>query len=244
VRARPGTANLLAIVAGVAVLTYLVVAQLDGAATTLARPSLVNIAPTQPRSAELKPSSRSPAGWNATSSATGAGGLPSSAVVGVPPTHNLDDSRTISAPARVLIPSIGVDSALQSLGLSPDGSLQAPSQWQEAGWFAKGVRPGAVGPAVIAGHIDSVNGPAVFFRLRELRPGDKVEVRQQNGNRLAFVVEAVRSYPKAHFPTEVVYGLTSLPELRLITCTGDFDQARRSYVDNLVVSARLVTAGR
>ena len=144
-----------------------------------------------------------------------------------------------SPPVRVTIPAIGVDSTLQSLGLLSDGTLQPPSSYQQAGWYAKGVVPGSTGPAVIAGHVDSTAGPGVFFRLRDLRVGDLVQVKNKAGRTLSFVIDDVHAYPKAQFPTAAVYGPTSLPELRLITCTGDFDTAARSYLSNLVVSAHL-----
>lgn len=137
------------------------------------------------------------------------------------------------------IPSIGVDSSLESLGLLPNGELQPPTEWQQAGWYRDGIVPGGTGPAVIIGHVDSVSGPAVFFRLRDLRMGDPVLVKQKNGKTLKFVVEAMQSYPKDHFPTAAVYGPTPVPVLRLITCTGEFDRAAHSYLDNLVVTARL-----
>jgi hypothetical protein len=145
-----------------------------------------------------------------------------------------------SLPVRLLIPAIGVDTALQQLRLSSDGSLQAPSAWQVAGWYAGGIRPGQPGPAVIAGHVDSLYGPAVFFRLRQLHHGDQVIVKRQDRQTLAFLVDAVDHFPKDNFPTELVYGPTPLPELRLITCGGDFDPHTLSYLDNLVVSAHLM----
>lgn len=120
-----------------------------------------------------------------------------------------------------------------------DGSLQAPTRWGRAGWYADGVRPGDAGPAVIAGHVDSTAGPAVFFDLRELRPGAVVAVRDSTGEVRHFVVYRVRSYPKDDFPTAAVFGPTALPELRLITCTGEFDYATRNYLENLVVFAHL-----
>jgi sortase (surface protein transpeptidase) len=144
-------------------------------------------------------------------------------------------------PSRLIIPSIGVNTSLQSLGLAADGTMQAPSQWQVAGWYDKGVRPGDPGPAVIAGHVDSRNGPAVFYHLRNLKPGDRAQVHESGGRTLTFIVDTVQSYPKDHFPTAVVYAPTPNPVLRLITCTGDFDWTARSYLDNLVVSAHLVT---
>lgn len=147
----------------------------------------------------------------------------------------------VALPERLSIPAIGVDSSLERLGLQPDHTLQPPAQWEEAGWYADGVRPGAPGPAVIAGHVDSVSGPAVFYRLRDLRPGALALVRLGDGRTLRFVVDTVHVYPKDRFPTAAVYGPTALPELRLITCTGDFDFRAHSYVDNLVVSAHLAS---
>jgi hypothetical protein len=145
-----------------------------------------------------------------------------------------------SPPVRLLIPAVGVDTALQPLRLLSDGSLQAPTAWQVAGWYSGGIRPGQPGPAVIAGHVDSLYGPAVFFRLRQLHHGDRVIVRRQDRHTLVFLVDAVDHFPKDSFPTELVYGPTPLAELRLITCGGDFDPHTLSYLDNLVVSAHLM----
>ncbi len=146
-----------------------------------------------------------------------------------------------SVPTRLTIASIGVRSGLQPLGLLKDGSLQPPTKWGEAGWYAKGVVPGQVGPAVIAGHVDSTAGPAVFYRLRDLRSGDRVVITDRGGRSLTFLVDHVNVYRKSRFPTSVVYGPTPDPQLRLVTCTGDFDAAKESYLDNLVVSAHLTS---
>ncbi|WP_375489222.1 class F sortase [uncultured Jatrophihabitans sp.] len=142
-------------------------------------------------------------------------------------------------PIRIRIPSIDVDSGLQSLHITSSKELQTPSQWQRAGWYADGVRPGDTGPAVIAGHIDSVNGPAVFARLTDLKTGAIVLITRADHAVLRFVVDRNQRYPKKHFPTEAVYGPSSLPLLRLITCTGKFDEHARSYLDNLVVTTHL-----
>ncbi len=155
------------------------------------------------------------------------------------------DAATTSASARVGTPthlrigSIDVSTDLQPLGLLSDGTLEPPSRWQEAGWFAKGVVPGEVGPAVIAGHIDSTNGPAIFYHLDDLRPGDTATVTFTSGRPKTFVVDRIQRFPKKHFPTDTVYGPTPDAELRLVTCTGTFDAAAHSYLDNLVVSAHL-----
>jgi LPXTG-site transpeptidase (sortase) family protein len=138
-------------------------------------------------------------------------------------------------PTRVRIPAIGVDSPLELLHLDAHGALSTPT-FPHAGWYADGPAPGDIGPAVIAGHVDSTSGPAVFYRLGDLRSGDTVEV-QRSGRWLAFRVVDVRRYPKDAFPTAEVYGPTPDPQLRLITCSGDFDPKRHSYVDNTVVYA-------
>jgi sortase (surface protein transpeptidase) len=150
----------------------------------------------------------------------------------------------VSPPVRLAIPAIGVATPLVRLGRERDGSMQVPADFARAGWFAEGPSPGQLGPAVIAGHVDSRTGPAVFFRLRELRPGDTVQVELADGARLRFVVEQARRFPKATFPTAEVFGPAPWAALRLVTCGGDFDRARGSYRDNLVVFARLARVTR
>jgi Sortase domain len=149
-----------------------------------------------------------------------------------------------SPPVRLAIPAIGVTTPLVRLGLEPGGVMQVPDDFGRAGWFTGGPAPGQVGPAVIAGHVDSRTGPAVFYRLRELRPGDAVLVERADGARLRFVVEQARSHPKAGFPTAAVFGPSPTAALRLITCAGRFDRERGSYRDNLVVFARLAGVTR
>jgi sortase (surface protein transpeptidase) len=139
-------------------------------------------------------------------------------------------------PERLKIASIGVDTSLEDLTLDANGTLHAPIDYQRAGWYAQGTSPGDVGPAVIAGHVDSKTGPAVFFHLPELRKGAIVEVTR-GGAQVKFRVLAVKKYPKAEFPTDEVYGPTPNAQLRLITCGGAFDHSRKSYVDNVVVYA-------
>jgi Sortase domain len=147
-----------------------------------------------------------------------------------------------SPPVRLEIPAIGVASSLVRLGLNPDGTMQVPGDFQVPGWFTGGPEPGQLGPAVIAGHVDSRTGPAVFYRLRELRPGDEIRVVRADRRVIGFEVESLTSYAKDSLPGEAVYGATTAPVLRLITCAGSFDRARRSYRDNLVVSARIADA--
>lgn len=151
-------------------------------------------------------------------------------------TVRASDAAELPPPSRVRIAVIGVDSALESLNLDQAGVLQVPTDYGRAGWYAGGISPGEVGPAVIAGHVDSVSGPAVFYRLRDLKAGDEIEV-VRGDTWLKFRVVASERYPKNNFPTDRVYRPTPVPELRLITCGGTFDPRRRSYEDNIVVYA-------
>ncbi|MFI6265190.1 class F sortase [Micromonospora sp. NPDC051006] len=139
-------------------------------------------------------------------------------------------------PTRVRVPRIGLDAPLTTLGLDRAGTLIPPAGFDVAGWYGGGPAPGDPGPAVLAGHLDSRRGPAVFARLGELRPGDPVEV-WRGGQRLVFRVTGLLRTRKDAFPTASVYGPTPGPELRLITCGGDFDRRRRHYTDNVVVFA-------
>ena len=140
-----------------------------------------------------------------------------------------------SDPLRVRIPAIGVNVALKRLGLNDDATLEVPG-YDEAGWYAGGPRPGEHGPALIAAHRDSAVGPAVFYRLEDLAPGDLVHIDYEEGS-VTFAVRASQSFPKSQFPTERVYGATSGPALRLVTCDGTFDRIVHSYRDNLIVWA-------
>jgi len=140
-------------------------------------------------------------------------------------------------PAVLRIPSLGVDTRLERLGLGATGALQPPRNPQEAGWFAGGPVPGETGPAVIAGHLDSTHGPAVFYRLAQLRAGDRIFVERTDGTTVVFRVQSVQTYPKAAFPTAEVYGPTPEAALRLITCGGTFDRSHQTYEDNVVAYA-------
>ena len=149
----------------------------------------------------------------------------------------------LSPPVRLEIPAIGVSSPLVRLGLNRDGTMQVPGDFEVAGWFTGAPQPGQLGPAVIAGHVDSRTGPAVSHRLRELRPGDQIRVVRADRRVVRFEVESLASYPKQELPDDRVFGATTAPALRLITCAGAFDRAMDSYRDNLVVSAVRVPDG-
>jgi Sortase domain len=151
-------------------------------------------------------------------------------------------AQVVAKPVWVSIPAIGIKKTkLIHLGLTRQGTLQVPRTTTVAGWFTGGPRPGAVGSAVIAGHVDSKTGPGIFFWLRALKPGDKVYVGRADGTMAVFTVTREHMYAKDRFPTKAVYGAVPDAELRLITCGGIFDRSTGSYLSNVVVFARLAS---
>lgn len=148
-----------------------------------------------------------------------------------------------SIPVRLAIPAIKAVSSLMTLRLNPDRTVQVPplSNPMQAGWYSLGPTPGEKGPGVILGHVDGRGKPGIFFRLRDLKPGDQILVTRQDGTTARFAVEHLEQVPKRNFPTAKVYGPTDRPELRVITCGGSFDQKAKSYRDNIIVFAVLTT---
>jgi hypothetical protein len=147
----------------------------------------------------------------------------------------------VAEPVSLTIPLIGVRTSLITLGRAADGSMQVPASTAVAGWYDGSALPGAIGPAVIVGHVDSVSGPGVFFRLSQLRRGDRVYVTRADGTTAVFLVRSVRTYEKGVLPVKAVYGATPDPEVRLITCGGAFDDATGHYLSNVVVNAAELT---
>ena len=148
-----------------------------------------------------------------------------------------------SSPVRLQIGAIGVDSTLMDLGLRADGSMGVPPDAFPAGWYTGGPTPGELGPAIIAGHVDW-NGQGVFYRLRDLKPGDQVTITRTDGSKPVFRVTRVSQFPKDQFPTKLVYGNIDHAGLRLITCGGSYNSRTRHYEDNLVAFADLVPPAR
>ena len=147
-------------------------------------------------------------------------------------------SRAMGAdPVRIRIPAIGVDAPVDPLTTDRDGALLAPRTYGDAGWWRDGPQPGERGPAVIAGHVDSKRGPAVFFRLAHLGSGDKIFLDRADGSTAVFATKRIERHGKDDFPTDAVYGDTADPQLRLITCGGKFDRKARRYLDNVIVFA-------
>jgi sortase (surface protein transpeptidase) len=141
-----------------------------------------------------------------------------------------------TGPMTITIPSIGVKAGIVGVGLQADGAMQLPDP-DQVGWYKRGPRPGAPGPAVLIGHVDSRTDPAVFYRLRELRPGDEILIRQRDGSTTRFIVGRLERHPKTALPTNRIWPTTSKPVLRLITCGGPFNDATGHYRDNLIVYA-------
>jgi LPXTG-site transpeptidase (sortase) family protein len=164
----------------------------------------------------------------------------SPAVTGQPSSPAAGANHRQVRPVRLRISSIGVDTQLEKLGVSRSGRLQPPVDPQRAGWFPGSSVPGELGPAVIAGHRDSLVGPAVFWRLTDLRLGDTVSVTRSDGVTVRFKVAQIRRVPRANFPTEQVYGATPDRVLRLITCGGLYDHMHGRYLDNVLVVALAV----
>ncbi|WP_191304677.1 class F sortase [Lentzea cavernae] len=147
-----------------------------------------------------------------------------------------------SEPAEIRIPKIDAVSSLVPLGLNADETVEVPpvDQPLQAGWYRHARTPGEAGPAVVLGHVDGNKKPGIFFRLKELVPGDDVVVSRKDGTTAKFRVHKKEQVAKDSFPTEAVSGDTDVPELRLITCGGSYDHAARSYRDNVIVYATLI----
>lgn len=162
------------------------------------------------------------------------------------PTREADVEDTVtgpvlpeSDPVSVSIPRIGVRSRLVRLGLEEDGAMEVPRDPARAGWFTRGAAPGALGPAVIAGHVTWNGTPGVFYRLGTLRRGDRIAVTREDGTSAVFAVDTVGRYQKTRFPVRTVYGPIDHAGLRLVTCGGPYDSSRHRYPDNVVVFAHL-----
>jgi hypothetical protein len=156
------------------------------------------------------------------------------------PAEEFKSARTyqeVAPPVRLRIPALNVDAKIEKLGLQRDGTIAVPATTDVAGWYEYGPRPGQPGPAVILGHVDSQAGPGIFIDLYRVRPGTVVRVDRSDGSSATFTIAQVTKVPKVQFPTDLVYAPTLDPTLRLVTCGGSFDRARRSYRDNVIAFA-------
>jgi sortase (surface protein transpeptidase) len=147
-----------------------------------------------------------------------------------------------SVPVAVRIPALGLAVWLTQLGLNANGTVAVPTSVQVPGWFSPGPSPGQVGSAVILGHVDSTQGPGVFFQLRTLQPGNQIEVNLADGVVATFKVTSVVEYQKTAFPDQKVYGSNGSSALQLVTCGGAFDAQTGHYLSNIVVYSSFVSA--
>ncbi|MBI4100946.1 class F sortase [Candidatus Microgenomates bacterium] len=145
-----------------------------------------------------------------------------------------------SVPTRLRIPTINVDTSFIELGRNDDGTMQVPEAYEVVGWYKFAPTPGEIGPAIVVGHIDNYRGPAVFWKLGQLQPGDVVEIDRADGTTVKFKIEAIKQFSQDQFPTAEVYGNIDHAGLRLITCGGQFNRLTRQYSDNTVVFATVV----
>lgn len=174
--------------------------------------------------------------------AAGASAVPHSPPATSPDVRPVSRHLPRSRPVRLLIPKISVDAPFTDLAIGRDGQLEAPpaADVNLVGWYAKGASPGETGTSIIAGHVDTATSPAVFASLARLTKGDTFQVVRADGTRAAFLVDGAESFAKDRFPDERVYGDTDRALVRLITCAGDYDRAKKDYTQNLVVFAHLV----
>ncbi|MBI4426152.1 MAG: class F sortase [Candidatus Kerfeldbacteria bacterium] len=144
------------------------------------------------------------------------------------------------APVELRIPKLSVTTKIEKTGINRQGVLEAPKNPKQAGWYRHGAIPGKQGNAVIGGHVDWYNGPAVFRRLGQLRRGDMVEVKNDHGQVLKFRVTGVGSYYNGSVPLARITGPTKKQALNLYTCTGRFNRSAKNYSHRVVVFTELV----
>jgi hypothetical protein len=144
----------------------------------------------------------------------------------------------VGTPTRLIVPAIGVNASIENIGILPNGDLATPtkSPWEDAGWYYQGTRPGEMGSAVIAGHLDRPGGyPAVFWYLHNLQPGNMVMVMNTTGATLRFKVTRVAAYAPNQAPLQDIFANSGGKYLNLITCAGDWIPSQHQTTLRLVV---------
>ena len=147
---------------------------------------------------------------------------------------------TESFPTQLRIPSLSIETSFEDpLGVNENQEIEVPDSFDQVGWYQHGPTPGEQGPAVVLGHVDSREGPAVFFPLGQLNPGDSIFIDRDDETQLEFEVTALERYEQEGFPTDLVYGDIDHAGLRLVTCSGTYDRGEQRYTHNLIVYAAL-----
>lgn len=148
---------------------------------------------------------------------------------------------TRSLPVALSVPSLGIETTFETrLGLTTSGAHEVPTSYEEVGWYEFSPTPGELGPAVVLGHVDSKDGPGVFYALGQLKRGDTIVIDREDGSVLTFEVTLLQRTDQETFPTQEVYGDINHAGLRLITCSGVYDKETLRYSHNLIVYARLI----
>lgn len=149
--------------------------------------------------------------------------------------ESIKDQKKAIVPVKIAIPDLGIDATVIKVGLTKEGNMDVPEDYSQVGWFELGYKPGQKGNAVMAGHVDNKNGPAIFYDLRKLIPGNEVLVYDNEGVIQKYIVTRNVVYPKGDAPMEEIFGSSETARLNLITCTGRFDNNTSSYQERLVV---------
>lgn len=159
------------------------------------------------------------------------------AVTTTPVSENLNSE--IGDPQTLIIPKLDINVEIEKVGYDEKNRMGVPSDWDGVGWFMYGPKPGATGKSVLAGHLDSPSGAAIFWDLNKLSVGDEVHVIDQNGITRVFDVYNMETLSDEDFPVNDVFGSGPTPDLNLITCEGTFDKNQKNYSHRLVVFTRL-----
>ena len=157
------------------------------------------------------------------------------------PVQEVPFSMKHAEPTGLSIPSLGIDAPFISLDVKRDGSMETPSDGDTVGWYKHAPTPGELGPAIVAAHVDTKAGPAVFAKLHLLKPGDTFEITRADGTLTKFQVNEVKQYPQNDFATKQVYGNIDYAGIRLITCGGMFSQSTKRYSHNTIIFGSLVS---
>ncbi|MFJ1541356.1 class F sortase [Micromonospora chalcea] len=173
---------------------------------------------------------------------SGAGGAGGSGAA-VAPAGAAPARKPASRPVSLSVPAIKVTAPVTPVGQAKDGSVDVPplTEHNQTGWYDRGAVPGDPGRAIIVGHVDTKSGPAVFYRLRSLKPGARIAVTRADRSVVTFKVDSVEYFDKANLPAARVYGDSGPAELRLITCGGEWVGGRTGYQDNVIVFASLAS---
>ncbi|HLL60496.1 MAG TPA: class F sortase [Candidatus Nitrosocosmicus sp.] len=156
------------------------------------------------------------------------------------PTPSPTPTPIAGLPKKLIIPKIQVDTELEYMGVDPDGAMQVPQDWNKAGWFSGGIRPGEIGKAAIDGHFDTDTGmPAVFWNLGQLNPGDEIKILDDRNKIYTFIVQTKQNHEYDKFPLNELIGKSNKKELNIVTCTGYWNFETNNYSHRMLITTEL-----